>query len=358
MAKCKICGKKSEWWVFTFTHGMCPECTSLKARQAAEDLVHELDESPAHCHLVIQEAAIQDFGTLRIGPIFLTSKSMVFVPQAQATGFGGAEGVVGFLLVGVAGGVAASVSQRSRFRDAKKQAMAAFVAQYGMSLEDRLLATGGDAKVIQKSKLKNVTTNRKRSSIRIELVDGMFEVAVADCEKYSQLISEWQSNVLQDQPDEAGANLRYPPAHQLLTALRSTGTVCSESILLKLARDKKYIKAVASVFQLMIPREQLTLISGMAKVPSEFSQALYQSLRCPLQRRRTRSFLVMTILTALVAGIIGLVLMIGVQERNYPNDLALLFIIGILFPLPIAVFAVAEWRQWYRQGCVLHRMQY
>ena len=225
--------------------------------------------------------------TITVGDLFASQEYLVYLPLASTQYTGGLAGI-GFLVGGIAGGLAASVSNLQNIKSVREHAKAARQADYGVPLEERLQKYKG--LVIPRASINSIGIIDNGQGLRITHSGAQLDLGSDIADECSRQLHAWLAGALEGDLDTQGANLNLPPPATLLAWFidGSLAGKFSEQGLDEIASGRNYLEGVFMEFDLKNYRTKAAIINTVRRLPGKWPAVFLEHLQTSKSKGQRR----------------------------------------------------------------------
>lgn len=151
--------------------------------------------------------------TITIGDLFACEDKLVYIPLSSTSYYGKLAGI-GFLIGGLIGAIATTISDSQNLEYAQTMAKVARQSEYGTSLVERVEKHKGV--IIKKGDIDAIEMLDDSQGIRVVHKGGQLLLGADKASECCQQLNDWLAGKLQGHGDVQGTNLALPAAATLI----------------------------------------------------------------------------------------------------------------------------------------------
>jgi hypothetical protein len=225
--------------------------------------------------------------TVTVGDLFASQEYLLYLPLAS-TRYTGSLAGIGSLVAGIAGGLAASVSNLQNIKNARDHAKASRQADYGVPLEERAQKYKG--LVIPRASIDSIEIINNGQGLRITHSGAQLDLGSDNAAECSRQLHAWLAGTLEGDLDTQGANLNLPPASTLLTWFidGSLAGKFSQPGLDEIASEQNYIEGLFMEFDLKNYPAKTAVINTVRRLPGKWPAVFLEHLQALKAKGRCR----------------------------------------------------------------------
>jgi DNA-directed RNA polymerase subunit RPC12/RpoP len=352
MAPCASCGNTVSRW--NKVGDYCPDCARKRLKHEREELIASLGGAPIHAQWVISDVLTKPNAmNLHVGDLVVTTQGLVYFVYSWCTYTGGLGEALGFLVRGATGGIAMAIYNAQEMGNAKGNAANAREAVFGVSVEERIRSCS--ATVIPKGNIKRLESDSKSSVITIlhtltpKSDDRSISLALAipNAAQVYEYLQRWLVGNVEDREDVQGANLRLPPASELLRKIASgqLDAASARDWLSRVPEIEKYNRAFCEALKKIKRPAQLDVAGKINSLSPHVAQNLAGRFHGSM-RSEFRTAMIFAVLTACL--LVLLVWGLAALPLDSPGDKPMFAALEGVFPASFGIGAWVYWRNYKR----------